>query len=73
METTDSRPWTGYKARLHNDDRDWHYSMDNICLDTRGKGVLLLNAMHDVNKATEHSYVKTNIVHTLHRVKAVGT
>ena len=44
------KAWTGYIARLHSDDRDWHYCVDSICLDTRGKGALLLNAMHDVNK-----------------------
>jgi hypothetical protein len=42
--------WTGYIKRLHKDDRDWHYSVDSICLDTKGKGGLLLNAMHDINK-----------------------
>jgi hypothetical protein len=42
--------WTGYIERLHKDDREWHYSVDSICLDTKGKGGLLLNAMHDINK-----------------------
>jgi hypothetical protein len=42
--------WTGYIKRLHKDDREWHYSVDSICLDTKGKGGLLLNAMHDINK-----------------------
>jgi hypothetical protein len=42
--------WTGYIKRLHKDDREWHYSIDSICLDTKGKGGLLLNAMHDINK-----------------------
>jgi hypothetical protein len=42
--------WTGYIERLHKDDREWHYSIDSICLDTKGKGGLLLNAMHDINK-----------------------
>jgi hypothetical protein len=39
-----------YINRLHKDDREWHYSVDSIYLDTRGKGGLLLNAMHDINK-----------------------
>jgi hypothetical protein len=44
------KAWTGYIDRLHSDDREWHYSVDTICLDTKGKGGLLLNAMHDINK-----------------------
>jgi hypothetical protein len=44
------KAWTGYIKRLHSNDRKWHYSLDSICLDTRGKGGLLLNAMHDINK-----------------------
>ena len=28
--------------------------------------------MHDINKATENSHIKTNIVHTLHRMQKVG-
>ena len=28
--------------------------------------------MHDINKATENSHVKTNLVHTLHRMRKVG-
>lgn len=44
------KAWTGFIARIHFDDRDWHISVDSICLDTRGKTALLLNAMHDINK-----------------------
>jgi hypothetical protein len=44
------KAWTGYISRLHKDDQEWHYFVDSICLDTRGKGGLLLNAMHDINK-----------------------
>jgi hypothetical protein len=44
------KAWTGYFDRLHSDDREWHYSVDTICLDTKGKGGLLLDAMHDINK-----------------------
>jgi hypothetical protein len=40
----------GYIDRLHRDDWEWHYVVDSICLDTRGKGGLLVNAMHDINK-----------------------
>jgi hypothetical protein len=44
------KAWTGYIDRLHSDDQEWHYSVDTICLDTKGKGGLLLDAMHDINK-----------------------
>jgi hypothetical protein len=44
------KAWTGLIKRLHSSDRSWHYSVDSICLDARGKGGLLLNAMHDINK-----------------------
>jgi hypothetical protein len=44
------KAWTSYINKLHSDDRKWHYSVDNICLDGRGKGGSLLNAMHDINK-----------------------
>jgi hypothetical protein len=42
--------WTRYIDRLHSNDREWHYSVDSICLNTKGKVALLLNAMHDINK-----------------------
>jgi hypothetical protein len=44
------KAWTGYISRLHREDRDWHISVDSICLDTKGKIGLVLNAMHDINK-----------------------
>jgi hypothetical protein len=44
------KAWIGCIKRLHSNDRKWHYSVDNICLDARGKEGLLLNAMHDINK-----------------------
>jgi hypothetical protein len=44
------KAWTGYIDRLHSNDPEWHYSVDNIYLDTKGKVALLLNAMHDINK-----------------------
>jgi hypothetical protein len=28
--------------------------------------------MHDINKATENSHVKSNLVHMLHRIQKVG-
>jgi hypothetical protein len=44
------KAWTGYIDRLHREDKDCHIAVDSICLDTKGKTGLLLNAMHDINK-----------------------
>lgn len=44
------KAWTGCIKRLHSTERKWHYAVDSICLDTRGKEGQLLNAMHDINK-----------------------
>ena len=44
------KAWTGFISRIHSDDKDWHISVHSICLDTRGKTSLLLNAMLDINK-----------------------
>jgi hypothetical protein len=44
------KAWIGFISRMHSGDREWHISVDAICLDTRGKTTLLLNAMHDINK-----------------------
>jgi hypothetical protein len=44
------KAWTRYIDWLHCNDQEWHYSVDSICLNTKGKVALLLNAMHDINK-----------------------
>ena len=44
------KAWTGYINRLYSNDQKWHYLMDSICLDARGKASLLFNAIHDINK-----------------------
>jgi hypothetical protein len=44
------KAWTSYINRLYSNDQKWHYTVDNICLDARGKAGLLLNAMHDINR-----------------------
>ena len=44
------KAWTCVIQRLHRADRSWHYSVDSICLDARGKACRLLNAMYDINK-----------------------
>ena len=44
------KAWIGYIDRLHSNDREWHYSVDSICLDIKGKVALLMNAIHNINK-----------------------
>ena len=44
------KAWTCYIDKLYQDDLEWHYIVDNIYFDTRGKGGLLMNAMHNINK-----------------------
>jgi hypothetical protein len=44
------KAWTCYIQRLHSNDKEWHYVVDNICLDARGKEGFFLNAIHDINK-----------------------
>jgi hypothetical protein len=44
------KAWTGYIDKLHQNDLEWHYFVDSICLNTKSKGGLLMNAMHDINK-----------------------
>ena len=50
------KAWTGVIQRSHSIDRSWHYSVDSICLDARGKAGQLLNAMHDINKCDHFPY-----------------
>ena len=51
------KAWIGFIQRLHSQVKEWYYVVDNICLDARGKGGLLLNAMHDINKWLHTSYL----------------
>lgn len=41
--------WRRHIDRLHGEDKEWHYSVDCIVLESTGSVALLLNAMHDVN------------------------
>jgi hypothetical protein len=50
METIGSRHGQDTLTGFIGNDPEWHYFVDNICLDTKGKVALLLNAMHDINK-----------------------
>ena len=42
--------WMKYIDNKHSNDKDWHYAVDSIVLDTKGKTELVMHVMHDVNK-----------------------
>jgi hypothetical protein len=44
------KAWMGYIDRVHSQDPIWHFSVDCICIDIKGKVGLALHAMHDINK-----------------------
>ena len=44
------KAWTRFINRMYSDNKEWHIFVDLICLDSRGKSALLLNAMHKINK-----------------------
>ena len=59
-------------AQSYPHDIHWHYRVRSIVLQTKGNVANSLTAMHDINKATENSHVKTNLIHTLHCMRKVG-
>ena len=42
--------WMNHINRLHNDDITWHYLVDSIILDTKGRIGAVMQVMHDINK-----------------------
>jgi hypothetical protein len=44
------KAWMGYIERMHSNDANWHFSVDCICLDIKGRVGLALHAMHDINR-----------------------
>jgi hypothetical protein len=42
--------WLNHIERVHQNDEDWHYLVDSILLDTKGKNGLVMQVMHDINK-----------------------
>ena len=42
--------WMNHITRLYNDVPSWHYSVDTIILETKGRVGMLLNVMNDINK-----------------------
>ena len=63
----------GAYSSAHSDDLDWHYRVRSIVLRTKDSTTSIITTMHNINKATENSHVKTNLVHTLHRMRKIGT
>ena len=41
--------WMNHINRLHNDDITWHYFVDSIILDTKGRIGAVMQVMHDIN------------------------
>ena len=65
--------WWEFINQTHPLDYDWHYAVRAMVISTKNDVTSILMAMHDINKATENSHVRTNLVHTLHRMQKVGT
>ena len=65
--------WTEFIHQAHPNDLEWHFRVRTIVLRTLDNVTNVLTAMHGINQATENSHVKTNLVHTLHRMQKVGT
>ena len=65
--------WMEFIAQSYPHDIHWHYRVQSIILQTKGNVANSLIAMHDINKATKNLHVKTNLVHTLHRMRKVDT
>ena len=42
--------WLNHIERVHQNDEDWHYLVDSILLDTKGKNGLVMQVMQDINK-----------------------
>jgi hypothetical protein len=64
--------WTDHIDKVHRGELDWHYKVWSITLQTRDSITDALTSMHDINKSTENSHVKSNLVHTLHWIQTVG-
>jgi hypothetical protein len=41
--------WRRHIDNVHGENKEWHYSVDCIVLESTGSGTLFLNVMHDVN------------------------
>jgi hypothetical protein len=64
--------WSDHIYKVHRNELSWHYRVRSIVLHTQDAVTDTLNSMHDINKATENSHVKSNLVHMLYRINKVG-
>jgi hypothetical protein len=65
--------WNDHIDMVHKGDFEWYYRMRSIVLDSKNGITDCLTAMHDINKATENSHMKSNLVHILHRMQKIGS
>ena len=42
--------WLNHIQRLHNTEEAWHYTVDSILLETKGKIGVVMQVMHNINK-----------------------
>jgi hypothetical protein len=54
--------WRRHIDKVHGKDKEWHYSVDCIVLESTGSVTLLLNVMHDVNMFVSCSVFFFNII-----------
>ena len=52
--------WLNHIDRLYRTDEDWHYLVDSIILDTKGKNGFVMQVMHNINKYV-HSHFISNL------------
>ena len=64
--------WWEFFNQTHPHDFKWHYAIRIMVICTIDDLTSILIAMHDINKATENFFGKTNLVHTLHYMQKVG-
>ena len=65
--------WWEFINKTHHLDYDWHYAVRAMVILTKNDITSILTTMHDINKATKNLHIRTNLVHTLHRMQKVGT
>ena len=58
--------WTMFIAKSYANDIEWHYRVQAIVIRTKEDPASILTARHNINRATENSHMKTNLVHILH-------
>jgi hypothetical protein len=64
--------WNDHIEKVHKRELAWHFRVRSILISTKDAVTNALTSMHDINKATENSHVKNNLIHTLHRMQTVG-